>query len=320
MPPSEFPSVKTQPHYQSEFLRYLNPLLDALRVKGGQARPREIYDSIADRLGLTGYERTATLKSGAVRFENQIAWARSYLTQTGYLDSPSHGIWRLTDKGMAAHLDGPDIDSIFRRVQEIKALSKAGLSAEEPAAPQNADVVVSDNDNEDDAIAPSPQTSPYSDHRPALVALIAAMTPAGFEDFCSELLSRIGVEDVQTARYSRDGGIDGTGRLRVNEFVTIPVAFQSKKFDGSGRKVSSDDIQRFRGAMDGGVEKGIFFTTTTYSDDAKREARRPGKVEIELVDLDRILEICEIYQIGLSEQRILVPDPGFFERFKDKQS
>ena len=113
---SEFPGVKTPPEYESEFLRFMNPLLDALREKGGQARPREIYDAIAQRLNLSEEQRTATVKSGAVKFENQIAWARSYLVKTGYLDSPSRGIWRLTDKGKEARLDGPDIDSIFQRV------------------------------------------------------------------------------------------------------------------------------------------------------------------------------------------------------------
>ena len=33
------------------------------------------------------------------------------------------------------------------------------------------------------------------------------MTPAGFEEFCSELLARVGVEDVQTTRYAKDGGM-----------------------------------------------------------------------------------------------------------------
>jgi restriction system protein len=314
-PSGKIKGAKHSRQYQSEFLRFMNPLLDVLRDKGGQARPREIYGIVADRVNLSEEERAATLKSGGVRFQNQIAWARSYLTQTGYLDSPSHGIWRLTDKGLAAHLADPDIDGIFRQVQELKVLQKADAPDEVKRRPASSSPA-SDEIDDEDAIAPSPQTSPYSGHRPALLAMIAAMTPEGFEEFCAELLSRVGVEDVQTTRFTRDGGIDGTGRLRVNEFVTMPVAFQSKKFDGSGRKVSSEEIQRFRGAMDGNIAKGIFFTTTTFSDDAKREARRSGKVEVELVDLDRILEICEAYLIGLSEQKILVPEPIFFERFR----
>ncbi len=289
----------------------MNPLLDAMREKGGQARPREIYDLIAHRLNLSEEERTVTNKNGYPRFENQIAWARSYLVKAGYLDSPSHGVWRLTDKGKDAHLDGPDIDTIFRRVLEAKRLATTGAEAGTTVEREPAIEI-----EEDEAIAPSPQTSPYSDHRPALIALIGSMTPAGFEEFCSELLARVGVEDVQTTRYSKDGGIDGTGRLRINEFVSQPIAFQAKKFDGSGRKVSSEEVQRFRGAIGGHIAKGIFFTTTTFSEDAKREAKALGKVEIELVDLDRILEICEAYQIGLVEQKILVAEPSFFERFR----
>jgi restriction system protein len=316
MPTLQCPGVVTPPKYESEFLKFMNPLLDALRDKGGQARPREVYDAIAQKLDLSDDERSATLKSGSLKFENQIAWARSYLVKTGYLDYPAYGIWRLTDKGKEAHLDGPDIDSIFQRVLEMKVLARAG--AEQAATIDNAararETVVDEED--DEAIAPSPQTSPYSDHRPALIALIGSMTPIGFEEFCSELLERVGVEDVETTRYAKDGGIDGTGRLRINEFVSQPIAFQAKKFDGSGRKVSSEEIQRFRGAIGGHIAKGIFFTTTTFSEDAKREAKAPGKVEIELVDLDRILEICETYQIGLAEQKILVADPSFFERFR----
>ncbi|SIR12602.1 MULTISPECIES: restriction endonuclease [Acidiphilium] len=295
----------------------MNPLLDAMREKGGQARPREIYDTIAHRLNLSEEERTVTNKNGYPRFENQIAWARSYLVKTGYLDSPSRGVWRLTDKGKEAYLDGPDIDLIWQRVMEMNALAKAKIGSDEGVAQGVVfDRQPSVKDEEDEVIAPSPQTSPYSDHRAALVTLIGSMTPAGFEDFCSELLARVGVEDVQTTRYSKDGGIDGTGRLRINEFVSQPIAFQAKKFDGSGRKVSSEEIQRFRGAIGGHIAKGIFFTTTTFSEDGRREARAPGKVEIELVDLDRILEICETYEIGLIEQKILVTEPSFFERFR----
>ncbi|MGD0430378.1 MAG: winged helix-turn-helix domain-containing protein [Acetobacteraceae bacterium] len=315
MPPREFLRVRTPPKYEAEFLRFMNPLLDAMRDKGGQARPREIYEVIAQKLNLSDEERTVTNKNGYPRFENQIVWARSYFVKTGYLDSPSRGVWHLTDKGQEAHLDGPDMDSIYRRVAEMTALARTGTEMA-----TSAEFILENEssamDEKDDVIAPSPQTSPYSDHRPALITLISSMTPRGFEEFCSELLARVGVEEVQTTRFSKDGGVDGTGRLRINEFVSQPIAFQAKKFDLSGRKVAAEEIQRFRGAIGSHIAKGIFFTTTTFSDDAKREAKALGKVEIELVDLDRILEICENYEIGLIEQKILVTEPSFFERFR----
>jgi restriction system protein len=142
------------------------------------------------------------------------------------------------------------------------------------------------------------------------------MTPEGLEHFCGELLERVGVEEVQVTNFVRDHGIDGKGNLRINEFVTVPIAFQAKKLDKSGAKGSSEDIQRFRGAMGRRIEKGIFFTTTTFTEEAKKEAQRADHVVIELVDLERILEICERYRIGLEEEKILVPMIEWFSRFR----
>jgi restriction system protein len=172
MPLPKFAGVKTPPKYEAKFMRFMNPLLDVMREKGGQARPREIYNAIAQRLNLSEEERSVTNKNGYPRFENQIAWARSYLVKTGYLDSPSRGIWRLTDKGKEAHLDGPDIDSIFRRVMEMNTLAEAGIEMETTA--ESSPKKPSTKDGEDEVIAPSPQTSPYSDHRPALITLPAS--------------------------------------------------------------------------------------------------------------------------------------------------
>jgi restriction system protein len=101
--------------------------------------------------------------------------------------------------------------------------------------------------------------------------------------------------------------------LWINEFISQPIAFQAKKLDGSGRNVTSEEIQRFRGAMGSNIAKGIFFTMTTFTEDAEKEVRTGGRIEIELVDLDRILEICEKHQIGLIKQEIFCPEPSFFE-------
>ena len=90
---SEFPGVKTRPKYTGSFLRFMNPVLDAMRDKGGQARPREIYDAIAHNLNLSDEERGVLNKNGRPRFENEIAWARSYFVKTGYMDSPDHGVF-----------------------------------------------------------------------------------------------------------------------------------------------------------------------------------------------------------------------------------
>jgi restriction system protein len=53
----------------------------------------------------------------------------------------------------------------------MNALAKAGTETETTAKSRLANEPFTTKDEEDEAVAPSPQTSPYSDHRPALIAL-----------------------------------------------------------------------------------------------------------------------------------------------------
>ncbi len=104
---------------------------------------------------------------------------------------------------------------------EMNALAKTKVSSDLAMTPEvTFDPQSSVKDEEDEVLAPSPQTSPYSDHRAALITLIGSMTPAGFEDFCSELLARVGVEDVQTVpiRLSQTPttcGVDPCSRVKL---------------------------------------------------------------------------------------------------------
>lgn len=63
---SEYPGLKTEPQYRSEFLKYMAPLIEIQREKGGQTRPKEIYDVLAERFCLSDEEREETLTSGAI--------------------------------------------------------------------------------------------------------------------------------------------------------------------------------------------------------------------------------------------------------------
>lgn len=68
---------------QSEFVKWMGPLLDCLRALGGSARPREVSAWITETLKLPAQKREEILKSGEERFHNQVAWARQYLVWKG---------------------------------------------------------------------------------------------------------------------------------------------------------------------------------------------------------------------------------------------
>jgi restriction system protein len=129
-----------------------------------------------------------------------------------------------------------------------------------------------------------------------LLNTLKNLPPDGFERICQRLLRESGFEQVNVTGRSGDGGIDGIGVLQVNPFVSFKVLFQCKRFQGS---VGAPVIRDFRGAMMGRADKGIIMTTGTFTMDAKKEARRDGVTPIELVDGEKLVEMFEMYEIGL---------------------
>ena len=62
-----------------QFLRFMAPVLEALKGLGGSGRPAEVVDWIAQNQNISDEERSAELPSGQLRFPNEIYWAKFYL-------------------------------------------------------------------------------------------------------------------------------------------------------------------------------------------------------------------------------------------------
>ena len=70
------------------------------------------------------------------------------------------------------------------------------------------------------------------------------MDPYAFERLTQRVLRECGFTQVEVTKKSGDGGIDGTGKLRINGIFSFNIAFQCKRYQGG---VSSADIRDFRG-------------------------------------------------------------------------
>lgn len=57
-------------------------------------------------------------------------------------------------------------------------------------------------------------------------------------------------------------------------------------------------------------------TTGSFTMDAKKEARRDGVTPIELVDGEKLVEMFEMYEIGLKPVKTFELDYKFFEEFE----
>ena len=277
----------------AQFVRYLGPVIEAIRELGGSGRPNEVRAVIARELRISEAEQSEPLPSGVqTRFENQVHWARFYLAKAGYIDSSQRGVWTLTEKGRSLGAVTPDeVRSIVRNMSA--QIKPSGDDGSEPAP-----------DNDVPAI---------SNYREDLARMLQSLPAAGFERFCQRLLRESGFQEVTVTGRSGDGGIDGIGILQVNALVSFKVLFQCKKYAGS---VSSSHVRDFRGAMTGRADKGIIITTGSFTSDARKEAVRDGAPPVELVDGEKLAGMLEKLELGLRPRHTFELDAAFFDEYK----
>ena len=281
---------------QAEFLKWLGPILDALRNLGGSGKPREVSGWIADYLKLPEEVLNQTLKSGESRFHNQVAWARQYLVWEGLLQKETRGSWALTPKG----------EETFLTIDASRTIVKKWVSVYSKARRENGKKSVVDSQGEE-SIESMELTDPSD-----LLTVLQSLSPSGFEKVCQLLLRESGFENVIVTGKSHDGGIDGYGILEINPFVSFKVLFQCKRYKGG---VSRAQIGDFRNAMIGRAEKGIVITTGHFTTEAIKEANRDGAPQVELVDGEKLVRMFEKVELGLKPKTIYQVDLNFFEPF-----
>ena len=118
------------------FLRFLNPVLDALRDLGGSAQPRQVFNMLIKNEVVNDEDLKATLKSGSSKFENQVGWARFYLVKAGLIDNKKRGYWQLTPLGKETHLDHESSIVLFNDVVKRFNATDENDIEETPSPPE----------------------------------------------------------------------------------------------------------------------------------------------------------------------------------------
>jgi restriction system protein len=178
------------------------------------------------------------------------------------MSSPQYGVWAITDRGRAR-----------------LAASRSKAVAETPSLLNL--VALQDE-----------YVTQFKDN---LLDKLIALTPTQFEHFAKKLLAAYGFVEMKVTSVSHDGGIDGHGFLKVG-LARMNVAFQCKKWQSN---IQRPEVDKFRGAIQGEFEQGIFFTTSEFTDGAKAVSLKRGAVPIILLDGESIVELMIEKQFGL---------------------
>ncbi|HEX6083218.1 MAG TPA: restriction endonuclease [Thermoanaerobaculia bacterium] len=260
------------------------PLLRALEARGGDARPHDIYPVIASELGLTPDEQEERLEGSPStrKWSNLVRWVRQRLVELGQIDRSQRGVWRLTASGRERLL----------RAREQGSLE--GRAEDSPERVAIAAVSLRDLMN-----------SNTEEIKKRLAAELQELSPRSFEFFCRNFLSHLGFTTVEVTRTSQDGGIDGHGDFRQGA-VRIRSAFQAKRWTKG--VVGRPDIDRFRGAIQGEYDHGVFLTTSRFSRDAKEASYKKGAITILLLDGEAIAEMLLERGLGVRKSPLYVYD------------
>ena len=264
---------------------FYEPTLRALNELGGSGSNEEIYNKVVAITNLTNDVLDAMHNFTMTEVEYRLAWARTYLKNYGAIENSKHRVWSLTAKGAKMLRDG-NID-----VKEIYNFT---------AKKQNRTVVASDDD-----VA---EIEPIN-WREQITNILLNLDPYAFERLAQRLLRECGFSDVQVTRRSGDGGIDGTGKLRIQGIFSFNVAFQCKRYKG---QVGAGAIRDFRGSLGTNIEKGVLITTGAFTKAAKEEASSEGKRLIDLMDGEELINKLAEYGIGLNEVKSYEVDEDFF--------
>lgn len=140
--------------------------------------------------------------------------------------------------------------------------------------------------------------------------------PRFFENLVIELLVEMGYggsrEDAaRSIGKTGDEGIDG--KIKEDRLGLDTVYIQAKRWEGM---VGRPEIHKFVGALKGqGATKGIFITTSNFSNAAVDYAIRIDSPKIVLIDGRRLAGLMIEYDVGVSETahyRIKKKDLDYF--------
>lgn len=298
----------TNMNRQDQQAYLMKPIIDELKQVGGQSTTKDLKravvesdENIPENI-LTMY-KTSRKGRKYLPFNFAFNFAISNLIMAGILERPKQGIVTLTEKGRQYNGTSEELST---SVYEIS------LPQWQEKINKNKKVKNSQKDiKEDEAITDE------EDWKSKLLDALLSLSPAKFELFCRGLVTKMNVdidENIGT-KLTGDGGLDGYGYIRTDDFRTARVAIQAKRWDPSN-SVSSPEIDKFRGAMDKfRAEYGIFITTSTFTRDAIK-ASRAGTRVITLIDGEHLLDLVAKYELYVTKKVITTYELDDF--FEDK--
>ncbi|CAL2085508.1 Restriction endonuclease [Tenacibaculum sp. 190524A02b] len=290
-----------------DFQRIMLPMLQLL--ENGQTKTlNEVMQLLTAHFKLTSAHLKIKVPSGTMGlFRNRVGWTRSYLKNAGLISYPSRGVYKITEYGTAFLASNPKALNI----QVLKTMPKykewAATFNQDTNGTTNTATKVTDNQTPDELL----NTTVNELHQQLATDLIDKLkdnTFEFFEKFVVELLQKMGYgafreEAGKVTGQSGDHGIDGI--IYQDRLGLESVYIQAKRYNDT--KVGSPDIRNFIGSLAlQGVNKGVFLTTSRFSEAAVQTADNSKQQKIVLIDGKKLADLAIEFNLGVQENETIV--------------
>lgn len=264
-------------------------------------------------------ERAVTVSSGSVQlYKSRIDWAVTYVFQAGLLKRIKRGYYQITERGITALKSGANIDDEYlSQFEEFRDfLGRTGTKKS-----QEATVVEYEKIEEDLTPEESIDQSIKLMHKELsseLIEEILAKDAFFFERLVVQLLYKMGYgSHVDRAKVTKKSGDDGIDGIISSDRLGLDTIYVQAKRYATDNIIGNNQIRDFMGALlQKGATKGVFITTSDFSESAKRAVRENRHQVIALINGQQLTSLMIEYNLGVSiEREIYIKrlDSDFFD-------
>ncbi len=272
----------TPPKTSDRGIALLKFTLELLKSRPDGLRPQDIFREIQAKVPLDSFDTEPMKGSGLPRWRASLHFFSVAASKAGYL-TKSDGWWRITEEGQkAASLP----------VDELKRLVRAGYrkwrwgGKKATAEPAETSASVEEDEVESESASVLFDDSKQK-ARAEIDAHLDTLSAYDFQELVGALLEGMGYTTRFVSPPGPDGGTDALAYVDPLGARTPHIRVQVKHKDHTAGR---EEIAALRGIIRADREIGVFVSSGGFSRDARREAER-GAVHIELIDLDRFLEL-----------------------------
>lgn len=278
------------PDYQSIML----PLL-RFAEDGNEHSLREAIEGLPEKFALADTERNELLPSGQQpRFDNRVAWSRSYMSKAALLESTRRGHFRITQRGREVlSKNPPEINvkflSQFPEFVWFRAKNREREETTETETLQTPGELLE-----------SAYQKLREDLTAELLKFVRECSPSFFERLVIDVLVKMGYggsrkEAGKAIGRSGDEGSDGI--INEDRLGLDVIYIRAKRWQAT---IGRPEIQKFAGALQGHrAKKGVFITTSDFSREAGGYVAKIDS-KIVLIDGEQLAQLMIDHNVGVT--------------------